>query len=218
MTKFPGVDPPKPNPETPSGVWRFLAALAVPRPVCSGHRFRSPSLGALEGWFFLSAALLLVSGGAKLADPAPTSGALRVAGLVSGSGVVYTLAVAEIATGAVSLLTGGAAAGWAMAALYGGFGWFVAFALRRRIPIASCGCFGKVDTPPSLVHLYLNGAGLAGGVWAALDHSPSLISSLGNQPMAGLPYMAFLAVGTYAAYLLLTALPMLLKPHLAGHR
>lgn len=172
----------------------------------------------MEGWFFLSAALLLVSGGAKLADPAPTSGALRIAGLVSGSGVVYTLAVAEIATGAISLLAGGTVAGWAMAVLYGGFGWFVAFALHRRIPISSCGCFGKVDTPPSVVHLFLNAAGLAGGVWAALSHSLSLISVLDDQPVAGLPYLAFVAAGTYAAYLLLTALPVLLRPHLAGSR
>jgi hypothetical protein len=138
--------------------------------------------------------------------------------LVSGSGVVYTLAVAEIGTGAISLLAGGAVAGWAMVVLYGGFGWFVAFALHRRIPISSCGCFGKVDTPPSVVHLFLNASGLAGGVWAALSHSSSLISVLGDQPVAGLPYLAFVAAGTYAAYLLLTALPVLLRPHLAGSR
>lgn len=172
----------------------------------------------MEGWFFLSAALLLVSGGAKLADPAPTSGALRIAGLVSGSGVVYTLAVAEIATGAFSLLAGGPVAGWATGVLYGGFGWFVAFVLRRRIPISSCGCFGKVDTPPSVVHLFLNAAGVAGGVWAGLTGSPSLVAVLADQRIAGLPYLVFLAAGTYAAYLLLTALPVLLKPHLAGHR
>lgn len=177
-----------------------------------------PSLIDVEGWFFLSAALLLVSGGAKLADPAPTSGALRVAGMVSGRGVVYTLAMAEIATGAASLLGGGAWGGWAMAALYGGFGVFVAFALRRRLPISSCGCFGKADTPPSLVHVFLNLACLGGGVWAALTSGPSLVSVLGDQPMAGLLYLGFLVAGTYAAYLLLTALPVLLKPQMAGHR
>jgi hypothetical protein len=138
--------------------------------------------------------------------------------LVSGSGVVYTLSVAEIATGAASLLAGGALAGWAMAVLYGGFGWFVAFALRRRIPISSCGCFGKVDTPPSVVHLFVNAAAMAGGVWAALRPSRSLMSVLGDQPVAGLPYLAFLAAGTYAAYILLTGLPVLLKPHLARPR
>ena len=184
----------------------------------SDGRFDPPSLLVVEGWFFLSAALLLVSGGAKLANPAPTSGALRVAGLVSSSRVVYTLAVAEIATGAASLLGGGAWGGWASAILYGAFGMFVAFALRRRVPISSCGCFGKVDTPPSVVHLLLNVAGLGGGVWAALTSAPSLISVLREQPLAGLLYLGFLVAGTYAAYLLLTALPVLLKPRLAGRR
>ena len=177
----------------------------------------SPSLSHLEGWFFLSAALLLVSGGAKLADPVPTSGALRVAGLASGSGVVYTLAVAEIATGASSLLAGGALAGWALAALYGSFGLFVAYALHRHIPISSCGCFGKVDTPPSFMHLILNFGGLVGGVWAAVTSGPSLISVLAEQPLAGVPYLAFVAAGTYAAYLLLTILPVLSQPQMAGH-
>ena len=170
----------------------------------------------MEGWFFLSAALLLVSGGAKLADPVPTSGALRVAGLASRVGVVYALAVAEIATGAAALLFGGTWAGWAVALLYGGFGSFVAIALHRRIPIASCGCFGKADTPPSLVHVFLNAAGLAGGLWAGLSHSPSLVSILGTQPLGGGPYLFFLAAGTYAAYLLLTLLPILVKQPLAG--
>lgn len=129
---------------------------------------------------------------------------------------MYALAVAEIATGAAALLFGGTWAGWAVALLYGGFGSFVAIALHRRIPIASCGCFGKADTPPSLVHVFLNGAGLAGGLWAGLSHSPSLVSILGTQPLGGGPYLFFLAAGTYAAYLLLTLLPILVTQPLAG--
>ena len=170
----------------------------------------------LEGWFFLSAALLLVSGGAKLADPAPTSGALRGAGFASGRGLVYLLGAAELAAGGWSLLAGGTGAGWAVAILYAGFGWFVALAIRRRLPIASCGCFGKIDTPPSTVHLILNTAGVVGGIWAAANRSPSLVAVLGDQPLSGLPYLVFLAAGTYAAFLLLTALPPLLAPHAAG--
>ena len=177
-----------------------------------------PSLSNLEGWFFLSAALLLVSGGAKLADPAPTAGALRVAGIFSSNGAVYTLAVAEIATGVASLIGGGSWGGWPLAALYGGFGIFVAVALRRRLPISSCGCFGKADTPPSILHVLLNVAGVGGGVWAGLRSSPSLVSVLGDQPLAGLLYLGFLAAGTYAAYLLLTALPVLLKPVVETYR
>ena len=172
----------------------------------------------MEGWFFLSAALLLVSGGAKLADPVPTSGALRVAGLVSSIGVVYTLAVAEIATGAAALLAGGTWTGWAIAILYGAFGGFVALTLHRRIPIASCGCFGKADTPPSLIHVFLNAAGVVGGLWAALSDGPSLVTILGGQPLAGVPYLFFLAAGTYTAYLLLTVLPTVLKTPLTRSR
>ena len=66
-----------------------------------------------------------------------------------------------------------------------------------------------------MVHLLLNAGGLAGGVWAALLPSRPLLSVLGDQPLAGLPYLGFLAAGSYAAYLLLTALPVLLKPQVA---
>ena len=105
-----------------------------------------------------------------------------------------------------------------MAILYAGFGLFVALALYRRIPIASCGCFGKVDTPPSVLHLALNAAGLGAGSWAAVNHSASLASVLADQPLIGLPYLGLLAAGTYAAFLLLTALPGLSPARLAGHQ
>jgi hypothetical protein len=172
----------------------------------------------LEGWFFLSSAVLLVSGGSKLADPAPTSGALRAAGLFSGRGVVLTLAFAELAVGGAGLLSGGSWAGWGIAVFYGSFGIFVAVALNRHLPISSCGCFGKSDTPPSVVHLGLNAAGLAAGLWAALNDSPSLVEVLGEQPLAGLPYLLFLAAGTYAIVLLFTALPAVLGTRAAGSR
>ena len=137
--------------------------------------------------------------------------------MASGRGVVYTLAVVEAATGGWSLLAGGSGAGWAVAILYAAFAWFVALALRRGLPIASCGCFGKIDTPPSWVHLLLNGAGVAGGVWAAVTRSPSLLVVLDGQPWGGLLYLAFLAAGTYAAFLMLTALPRVIAAHPAGH-
>ena len=175
---------------------------------CSERSSEPPTLTLLEGRFFLSATVLLVSGGSKLADPAPTSGALRAAGLLSGRGVVLTLAVAEVAVGGAGLLFGGNWAGWGVAAFYGSFGIFVAVALNRHLPIASCGCFGKSDTPPSVVHLWLNAAGLGAGLWAAFNNSPSLVAVLGDQPLAGVPYVLLLAAGTYAIYLMLTALPM----------
>ena len=67
------------------------------------------------------------------------------------------------------------------------------------------------------MHLILNFGGLVGGVWAAVTSGPSLISVLADQPLAGVPYLAFVAAGTYAAYLLLTILPVLSQPQMAGH-
>ena len=172
----------------------------------------------LEGWFFLSAALLLVSGGAKLADPAPTSGALRVAGLVSSIGVVYALAVAEIATGAAALVFGGRWTGWATAILYGAFGWFVAYALASTHPDCFVRMLWKGRYPAHADPCLFERRRPCGRRVGGLSHSPSLVSVLGGQPLAGVPYLLFLAAGTYAAYLLLTALPMVLRPSLAGDR
>ena len=53
----------------------------------------------LEGWYFITVALLVLSGGSKLRDPEPTRGALRVAGLPSSRGVVTSLAAARVFSG-----------------------------------------------------------------------------------------------------------------------
>ena len=166
----------------------------------------------VEGWFFLSAALLLVSGGAKLRDPTPTAGALRAATLPSARPLVFLLAAGETIVGAGSLLLGGRIFGWLLAGLYMGFAVFVAVALRRRLPIASCGCFGKTDTPPSLLHLVLNLTAVGGGIRAAITPSRPLVAALAGQPLLGIPYLAFLAVGTFLAYLVLSDLPRLVRP------
>ena len=43
-----------------------------------------------------------------------------------------------------------------VAVSYLAFAGFVIVALRSGAPISSCGCFGKVDTPPSVVHVVLD--------------------------------------------------------------
>src|SRR5690606_41486322 len=69
------------------------------------HRHRLSLLGqgfgnayaamVLEAWFFIAAALLVVSGGAKLWDPAPTRVALEAIGLPSGPLSAHTLVLVE---------------------------------------------------------------------------------------------------------------------------
>jgi len=162
----------------------------------------------VEGWFFATAALLVVSGSQKLIDGAPTAGALKAAGLPHARPWVVLVAVTEIGIGATNLLASNPGAVWAQAALYAAFGVFVASALIRRLPLASCGCFGKADTPPTWMHLVINVLAVAGAVRQA-SSSSALWSVLSDQPLAGLPYLGFVGLATYCLYLLLGDLPSL---------
>ena len=161
----------------------------------------------LEAWFFIAAALLIVSGGAKLIDPAPTRGALVATGLPNSDRVVYLIGAAEIATA----LTGTMLGGWTslgVAAVYLAFAGFVAYALIRRIPIQSCGCFGKADTPPTWSHLAFNVISFAAAIGVTLGGKHPL-DVLGDQPLWAIPYLAFVVLGVWVVYLLLTELPRL---------
>ena len=164
----------------------------------------------LEGWFFITAGLLVLSGGSKVRDPDPTRGALRAAGLPSSLGAVYTLAVVELAVGASAFAVPHPIAATAVASLYLGFGVFVSYALARRLPLQSCGCFGKSDTPPGRVHVFLNmsTAAVAGAI--AVTGGADLFAVLADQPAAGVPYIGFLAIGAVLVALVLSDLPAVL--------
>jgi hypothetical protein len=162
----------------------------------------------LEGWFFITAALLAASGGAKIRDPQPTGGALAAAGLPSSRLLVTGLGLGEIVA-ALAGLSGRAAGAWAVAALYAGFTGFVAVALIRRLPIQSCGCFGKVDTPPSVGHLLVNSSATLAAAIVAAQGGASLPASLGGRPGVGIPYLGFILLGVFLLWLLLSELPRL---------
>jgi hypothetical protein len=160
-----------------------------------------------EGWFSVCAALLVVSGGAKLGDPAPTRGALAGAGLPSSRAVVRALGVWEVVAGGAGLTAGGRTGGFAVALTYAGFAGFVAVALRRRLPIQSCGCFGRADTPPGPAHLAVNLSAAAAGVAVALGGSGGILDAAGQRATATFLYLGFVALGVFALYLLLAELP-----------
>lgn len=155
----------------------------------------------------ISLGLLAASGVAKLADPAPTTGAMRTAGLPASRSISYVLGVLEAVSATAALAFGGLSL-VAAAILYLAFGVFTFAAVRNRIPIQSCGCFGREDTPPNVVHVVYNLAA-AGAITAT--------AGLGVVPVDwSLPsvdlvlYLGFAAMGVAASYLLLTRLPQLL--------
>jgi hypothetical protein len=112
---------------------------------------------------YLAAALLLVVAGvAKALDPLSLVRALRAAGLTVRapllSRFVRVAATGEAVLGGVAVVAPSRTAALAVAASYAGFTLFVLQALRSGSPLASCGCFGREDTPPTRLHALITGA------------------------------------------------------------
>jgi len=148
--------------------------------------------------------LLGLAGMAKMADSVPTVGALRAARLPSSKSVVRILGLIEVAGSVVGLILGGP---WVLGGvvLYAGFAAFTWLALRADLPIQSCGCFGREDTPPSWFHFGFNVASLIALVVVAITGTAVIpIDDSVSTPIA---YLVFAAIGVYLAYLLLSRLP-----------
>ncbi len=162
---------------------------------------------ALAGPFTIAAVILAAAGVMKVVDPLPTQGALRAMGLPWRRPLVRGLGVGELVLGVAALVLGW----WWIVALvalsYLAFAVFVAVALRRSTPLASCGCFGREDTPPTLLHLFVNLAFFSVSGAVALRPFGPLDVVLGDQPARGIPFLGWTAVGVYATYLVLAVLP-----------
>ena len=159
--------------------------------------------------FFIASALLALAGAAKLTRPEPTAGALKSIGLPGSRLAAQALGLTEVVIGAAALVFGGAVTATAVAISYLGFAGFVVVALRTGGAVASCGCFGTDDTPPTIVHLVLNLAAVAAAVAAAAANLGGVPDVLGDQPAFGLPFLGFILIGTWFAYLALSVLPTL---------
>jgi hypothetical protein len=148
------------------------------------------------------AALLLVAAGlAKLARPSNTARALRVP-----AAVVRGAASAEAVLGVLALARAGGRVTAALVAFsYLAFACFVAVAMIQGRPLATCGCFGEPDTPPTLLHVIIDAALAAGCAHAA---------TTGTTAPRGLT-LAAAVVPAYIAFVAMTALPRALA---AGRR
>ena len=168
-------------------------------------------MSLLAGPFAIACVLLAGAGALKAVRPADTANALRSVGAPIGRRarlvLVRAFGATEVVVGVVALVTGNAAASALVAVSYAAFAGFVVVALRRDAPIASCGCFGKVDTPPSAVHVALDLLFTGVGVAAAITGDVALPDVLRDQPLAGVPYLVLLAIGVYLVFLAFTALP-----------
>jgi hypothetical protein len=170
-------------------------------------------VATLAGPFIVTAALLGAGGASKLARPATTAGALRQMGLRVPAAAVRVGAALELAVATAAIVDGARPFAALVAASYLAFAAFVAVALRRGVPLSSCGCFGVADTPPTAVHLAINlaAAGIAGVValgWAAGGGLAELTAMDGSLLLRG-AFVVLTATSVWLAYVALTALPKL---------
>ncbi|HWG93474.1 MAG TPA: MauE/DoxX family redox-associated membrane protein [Mycobacteriales bacterium] len=152
----------------------------------------------------VGAVLLLAAAPGKLRRPDDTVRALRAAGLPGGRRAVQALAAGEAVLGAAVLLRPTPVASALLGLLYLGFAAFVARALSRGTAVASCGCFGRPDTPPTAAHLGLVAVLGAGGLWAAAAGAASVPELLTG---GGAAVLLATAVAAWLAWAVLAVLP-----------
>jgi uncharacterized protein YjeT (DUF2065 family) len=174
---------------------------AIRRYRCDVNPLVAPTLAA--------AALLIVAGAPKMLRPDDTRRALASVGRPVPALVVRLGGVAEVAIGTIAIAHGGHVANTFVAVSYLAFTGFVIVALRNGGVVASCGCVGRPDTPPTVAHvvvtaLFATAAGLAaaGGPTGVLTWS-----SASTATEAGVLGFAVLVTGL--AWLALAELPKL---------
>jgi len=169
-------------------------------------------VSVIAGPFAIASVLVAVGGAAKAARPRDTAQALTAVGVrfprVFPARVAVRVGGAvEAVIGVAALLVGGPVLCAFVALSYLAFTGFVVVALRTGAPISSCGCFGKVDTPPSVVHVVLDllFAGVALG--AAFTGDVALPDVLGDQPLLGIPFLLLVMIGCALVFLAFSSLP-----------
>jgi hypothetical protein len=162
---------------------------------------------AITAPVLVAAALLVVAGASKAADPTMTVGALRALRWPSSPWLVRAGAVAEALVGTLAVVVGGALWWSLVAASYLAFAAFVVVALRAGAMVGSCGCFGREETPPHPIHVALDvalaafaGAAVVRGLGAPLD-------ALVDDPGQGLVVVGLSALGVYLAYAIIVEMP-----------
>jgi len=163
---------------------------------------------ALAGPFLAAALLLVAAGGAKLADPLPLVRALRSARLPAPVGAVRGVAGVEVALGLAAVATGARAAAVGVGLSYAAFTGFVLLARHRGGVLASCGCFGKADTPPTTTHVVVTAALSAVAAVVAVRPLGPVPELLAGSPMGGLALIVATAAVAATAYLVLAVLPL----------
>lgn len=181
---------------------------------------------ALVGIYFVAVGLLVVAGVAKASRPGDTARALAELSRSGRSGgaeggrrglplrflvpAVRTLAGVEAAIGLAALVYPIRPLAALVAASYLAFAVFVLYARSKGGVLATCGCFGSPDTPPTLLHAVVDLGLGAGGVGVALAGTSDTIAGvLAHQPFDGVPLVVASVLTAGLAFAVLSPLARL---------
>jgi hypothetical protein len=170
----------------------------------------STTVPIIAGPFHVIVGLLLVAGVAKFVRPGATADVATAAGIPSSTWVVRIFALIEVAGAVTALLLGGWAPALAVGVLYLVFAGFVLVLKVRGIETAGCGCFGQEsEDPPGGLHIAVDVIAALIAAVAMVSPVPGIAAVLAEQPLAGVPYVGFVALGIWLLVVLLTDLPRL---------
>jgi hypothetical protein len=147
----------------------------------------------------------------KAVDPAMTAGALRALGLPSSRILVRAGAAAELLLGLLAVIAGWVAAWWLVAASYVALTAFVVAALRAGTMVGSCGCFGREDTPPHLLHVVVDVGLAASAAAAAVRDLGAPLDAIADAPGEGLVVAGVSVLAVALVYAAVVDLPRALR-------
>ena len=165
-------------------------------------------MDAATALYASAAVLLVIAGVVKVVRPANTVALLEDLGApslgpVDGRRLTFALGGFEIALGLAALITEVTELAIVVGGVYVVFATTVVRAMR--LGAGSCGCFGRIDAPPSWWHIVGNLALAAGSIVAAGGRSP--LEVMEDQPAGGLGFVVVVGVLAGLELIVFTAIP-----------
>jgi len=169
-------------------------------------------MSLLAGPVLALAGLLAFSGVQKVAWPDAAAEAMRAAGIPGSGGSAgllrgRLLGVVEVAAAAAALVWGNAATAAVLTIVYAAFALFSWRLLVRTGATASCGCFGQAEAPVTRLHVVLNTVAALACAAAIVWRTGDVAAVLGDQTLAGLPFVALTALAGWLWYVMLEVIP-----------
>ncbi len=155
------------------------------------------------------AVLLAAAGVVKLGRPGSATNALRAAKLPAPELGVRMLGLFEVGVAIAVVTVGSALTALLVALLYAGFAIFMLRLVRIAGSKVSCGCFGEVDAPASVVHVVVNAAAALIAMSGVASPPGPLVDMISSSLILGgwfAVLVALLAAIIYAALVLLPEL------------